>query len=68
MNIKYLVEYVKVNISFFIFSNLFWGIVIMACQKLLTYFEQLPESLTCCYSCFPFSSIKKSIVNSQQGV
>lgn len=34
MNIKYPVEHVKVNISFFIFSNLFCGIVIMACQKL----------------------------------
>lgn len=32
MNIKYPVEHVKVNISVFIFSNLFYCIVIIACQ------------------------------------
>lgn len=34
MNIKYAVEHVKINISVFIFSNLFCGGVIVACQKL----------------------------------
>lgn len=34
MNIKYPVEHVKVNIAFLTFTNLFYGIVIMACQKL----------------------------------
>ena len=68
MNIKYPVEYIEVNISVFVFSNLFYGIVIMACQKLLDILSTAsrePLILICCYySCFSCSSFKKSIVNS----
>lgn len=67
MNIKYPIEYIEVNISVFVFSNLFYGIEIMACQKLpdiLSTASREPPMLICYYSCFSCSSVKKSIVNS----
>lgn len=68
MNIKYPVEHVKVNIAFLTFTNLFYGIVIMACQKLPDTFWTASRVIICCYFCFPFSSLKKSIVDTQHGV